>query len=104
MVRKLLDVLSSMFYLIILGGTEEFSKNEQRKDRPMDIKEAISDLKKNVGTCHREEVSRLSSIHFNPPSSNLHHFVKPAIHRHEACYFPSSSQLVSCKPRGKKYD
>ena len=101
MVRKLLDVLSSMFYLIILGGTEEFSKNEQRKDRPVDLKEAISDLKKNVGTCHREEVFR--SIGFNPPSSNLHHFVKPAVHLHEARYFPSSISQ-SCKPRGKKYD
>ena len=83
--------------MIILGGTEELSK---RKDRPVDLKEAICDLKKNVGTCHREEVSRL--LNFNPQSSNLHHFVKPAVHRHEAHYLPSSvSQLKPGKPRGK---
>ena len=87
---------------MILGGTEELSKHGQRKDRPMDIKEAISDLKKNVGTCHREEVYRM--INFHPPSSNLHHFVKPAVHKHEACYFPSVSQLKPGKHRGKKYD
>ena len=86
--------------MIILGGTEEISK---MKDRPVDLQEAICDLKKNVGTCHREEVSRL--VDFNPPSSNLHHFVKPAVHQHEAHYFPSSSsQSKPDKSRGKKHD
>ena len=90
-------------YLILLGGTEELSKNVQRKDRPVDLKEAICDLKKNMGSCHREEVSRM--INFDPPSSNLHHFVKPTVHKHEARYFPSSvSQLKPGKHRGNKYD
>ena len=89
--------------MIILGGTEELPKNVQRKDKPVDLKEAISDLKKNVGSCHREEVSRM--INFDPPSSNLHHFVKPTVHKHEARYFPSSvSQLKPGKHRGNKYD
>ena len=102
MVRKLLIFCHLWFiYLILLGGTEELSKNVQRKDRPVDLKEAICDLKKNVGTCHREEVSRL--LNFNPQSSNLHHFVKPAVHRHEVHYLPSSvSQIKPGKPRGKK--
>ena len=63
------------------------------QDGPSQLTEAINDLKKNIGSCHRDKVSR--TLESNPPSSNLHHFITPTVHQQEACYLPSASAKPS---------
>ena len=73
------------------GWVQVSSKSAKQKvqDCPRQLTEAIYDLEKNIGSCHRDKVSR--TLNSNQPSSNLHHFVTPAMHRQEACYLPSAS-------------
>ena len=70
------------------------SAKQKVKDSPSQLTEAINDLKKNIGSCHRDKVSRTLKSD-PPPSSNLHHFVTQSMHQQEACYLPSASAKPS---------
>ena len=77
------------------GWVQVSSKSAKQKvqDCPSQLTDAVNDLKRNIGSCHRDKVSR--TLKSNPPSSNLHHFVTHEMHRQEACYLPSTSSKPS---------